>query len=205
MKKGILDTRDNQKVLYVLCRQPDRYFSGSELSLRAKLSENRIKKMLAGFAKQKLVKFVEKKQQRFFQINRDAAVFSDLMQMLATGKYSDREVVENVLRSVSGLKLAVLTGVFAGLPHSDADLLLVGEASSKQIDKLIDRLEKIIRAELNYALMSEKEYRDRLYSFDWFIKEIMERNPVVVVDKINKAKKIKARPHLTAVFTNFRR
>ncbi|MDP2932656.1 MAG: hypothetical protein Q8N81_00820 [bacterium] len=205
MKKGILDTRDNQKVLYVFCRQPSRYFSGSELALRVKLSENRIKKMLVGFSKQKIVKFFEKKQQRFFQINRDAAVFSDLVQVLATGKYSDREVVENVLRSVPGLKLAVLTGVFAGLPRSDADLLLVGEASPKQIDKLIAKLEKITKAELNYALMSEREYRDRLYSFDWFIKEIMERNPAVVVDKINKAKKTKSRPHLTAVFTNFKR
>lgn len=204
MKKGIFDSRENLKLLFVMCRQPSRYFSARELALRARLGEALVKRILGDFSKHRLLNYFEKKQQRYYQINRDANVFVELVKILSAGKYHDKEVLENILRNAQGLKFAALSGLFIGHSKSGADLLLVGELGEKPAEKLISKIEEIAGNEINYALMPEKEFRQRIYSYDWFVKEVMDRNPVVVFDKIGGQKDSKGHKFL-ASFSNIKK
>ena len=94
------------------------------------------------------------------------------------------------------LALAVLSGIFVGLPNAQVDLLLVGHCRGKRLEKAVNALEKIVGQEINFSLMTEDDYRARLYSFDWFLKEITDHDAVILIDNVNKRKhSVKARPH----------
>jgi len=205
MNKGLFDGKSKQKILYTLCTQADRFFSTREIAEINRIGTASAKKHLQGFSKLGILKIAEKKKERYYQIDRRSAAFEELARLFSKQKYSQKDVVGKTVKGMGDLKFAALSGIFIGRIRSDIDLLLVGKASAKKVERVIRELSKLTGNEINYALMEEKEFRDRLYSFDWFVKEVMDHSPVVLIDKVNKRGKPSAGPRMAAVFSNLKK
>ncbi|MCL5435857.1 MAG: hypothetical protein M1275_02150 [Patescibacteria group bacterium] len=201
MKKGIFEGKSRQKVLYTLYSWPTRYFSVRELAEINHSGPASVKRTLQDFSKYGLLRVAEKKGERYYGIDRRSGVFAQLAEIFGKQKFSQKDVVGRILRGFSDLRLVALTGIYVGLVRADIDLLLVGTASQKKVERTVAALSKLAGCEINYALMTEKEFRDRLYSFDWFLKEVMDHAPVILVDKISKHRKAHG-PRVAAVFSN---
>lgn len=204
MRKSFLENRQIQAVVEQLILQPKRYFSNRELAVRTHFSPNKVKDLLSTLSKSGLLNTFETGHRKFYQINKRSALFLELGPLLARAKTrSGRDLMERIIGASGDVKLAALSGVFVGAGRSPADLLLVGDIKGVRLEKCIKSLEDLAEGEIDYAVMSEKEFRDRKYSFDWFVKEVLERDPYMVVDRVSK--KLERQPkgkHIAAVFSN---
>ena len=83
-------------------------------------------------------------------------------------------------------KAAFLSGLFAGQTTLPVDILLVGRVDLKKLDKFLEKWQGIMGAEINYSVMSEKEFLSRRDTFDKFIKDIFDHRHIVVFDRLGK-------------------
>lgn len=199
MKNALLDTKSKQKILVTLSQHPRRFFSVKELALRTGAGPAAIRRVMPLFSKHDAVSQVRKRHERYYQINRSSSLFPELSMFFPTKKSAVRDPLERIIASSGDIKFAVLTGVFTGMTDAAADLLLVGKASEKKQAKMIKQLEDIVGVEVNYALIAENEFFERMYSYDWFVKEIMEHDPVILIDKLSKKRRKQGQDLLAAM------
>ncbi|PIR96893.1 MAG: hypothetical protein COT91_04210 [Candidatus Doudnabacteria bacterium CG10_big_fil_rev_8_21_14_0_10_41_10] len=151
------------------------------------MGEGKIKQLLSYFTKHRLLNTTEKRKQKYYQINRFSPAFEELVKIFEQSeKNKNRDFLEKTLLSAGNIRFAALTGIFVGLPKNEVDLLLVGKTSPTKLNDCIKFLEKLISNEINYVEMSTREFKDRFYGFDWFMKEIMDNNPVIIIDEVTK-------------------
>jgi hypothetical protein len=207
MAKRIADNKNKHRLLLTMMHQPRRFFSMKELSLRTTAPLKRVKNQLQHLAKQRLVTHADKFKERFWRINQGAATYEEMKKLLAPElksrqKSKTRDMIERLVLSCGDVRFAALSGVFIGQNKAPIDLLLVGEISPLRAERLIQLLQRIMSVEINYALFTEREYKSRLYSFDWFLKEILERDPLILVDKVRGEHRIgKTDRFLRSVYT----
>lgn len=204
MKLGLFEGKSRQKTLYTLYCSPNRYFSIRELAEINRLGPVTVKKILQDFVKYGVTRVVEKKGERYYSIDRTSALFGQLPEIFGKQKFAQKDIVANIVRRLPDLKLAALTGIYVGMPRAEIDVLLVGTVSQKKVERAAAELSKLAGLEINYALMPEKEYHDRLYSFDWFLKEVLDHDPVILVDKLSKHHKTN-KPRMAAIFSNIKK
>ena len=188
MRSEFLDDSRTQKVLLVFIRQPGRYFSLRELSLRTGMGLSKVKFILGNFSRRRLLNHVEKKRQQYYQLNRSTPAFAELGKFLKPGRdIAAKDMFVKIIAVAGEIKFAALSGIFVGLPKAEVDLLLVGRILQRRLEKCLSFLQKISGNEINYTVFSETEYMERLYGSDWFLREILDKSPVIVIDEITKA------------------
>jgi len=187
MYKKLLENSGRKNLLSIFLQQPRRYFSVRELSVRSRLGRNKLKTLLSFFAKRRFLNTIEKKRQKYYQFNslRAGSEFNSIFK--PDKKDLSKDIVTKAVAAAGEIKLAVLSGVFVGLPKAQADLLLVGKIVPKRLEKCLKFMEKLSGREINYAIFSKAEYLERLYRSDWFLREILDKSPVVMIDEISKA------------------
>ncbi|MBI4054248.1 MAG: hypothetical protein HY397_02880 [Candidatus Doudnabacteria bacterium] len=191
MNKIFFDSYDKRKILTVLMHYPNRSFSATEIGLRTGTSTLRAKNLLQAFAKQHLANSFDKSPERYFRINRRSMWYPEIEKILEDEKLIDRPVVERLILALPNLKFAALSGLFVGRPKAQIDLLLAGDVSEERAERVAGELKEIVGNEVNYALMSEQEFLNRLYSYDWSLKEVLDYDPLILLDRLTVRKNAK--------------
>jgi hypothetical protein len=188
VEKKILENPNLRKIISVLVKNRMRYYSVKELSVRSAMTLGQVRSALQYLSKRGLLNQTEKSQQKYYQIRTSTKLFSELIKNLKVGKIDlSKDLVSREILSVGEVKLAILSGLFVGLPKAQADLLLVGKISSKKLEKCLKSLEKLSGNEINYAIFSESEYFERLYGSDWFLREVIDRPQITLVDRLSSS------------------
>ena len=78
----------------------------------------------------------------------------------------------------------ILTGLFMNDLESDIDLFLVGSFNKVKLAKVVKDLEKDLVREVNYAAMTEEEFRYRREIADIFLYKIIDNPKIVVIDEL---------------------
>jgi hypothetical protein len=89
---------------------------------------------------------------------------------------------QDLIKELTGLRLAILAGVLVKGSGSAIDLLLVGDVSSVKLKNVMKQIEKIEARELNYTLLPYDEFYYRLSVRDKFITEILNGKYAVLLD-----------------------
>jgi len=113
----------------------------------------------------------------------DTKVSSVKLDETAVEKYSP------MLSDITGLRLAVFTGVLVKGSTTAVDILFVGNIASARAKALMKDIEKSEGREINYCVLSYDEFYYRLSVRDRFIIEIINGNHKVIIDKDHVIKK----------------
>ncbi|OGE79898.1 MAG: hypothetical protein A2826_01255 [Candidatus Doudnabacteria bacterium RIFCSPHIGHO2_01_FULL_43_23] len=187
-EKKVVENSNIRKIVAVLVKNQPRYFSVKELSIRSGMALGMVRSALKYLSKRGLLNQADKIQQKYYQIKTSTNFFSEFTKHLKVGKIDlSKDLISREILSVGEVKLAILSGIFVGLPKAEADLLLVGKISTKKLEKCLKFLEKLSGNEINYAIFSENEYFERLYGSDWFLREVIDRPQITLVDRISSA------------------
>ena len=90
----------------------------------------------------------------------------------------------SILNSISGLKLALISGILVDESKSSIDFLAVGDDSIKtKVNHFVKQIEKHLGRDVNYSIMSYDEFYYRLSVKDRFIMDIIGDEYVVITDK----------------------
>jgi hypothetical protein len=90
------------------------------------------------------------------------------------------------VRKIGNIKLLVLGGIFRNNEADGADLLIVGDKiNSRKLTTFLKDLEAEVGKELNCASMSAKEFNYRYDMYDRFVRDLINENKDVLINKLN--------------------
>ena len=127
---------------------------------------------------------------KYYQVNRHFALYPELINLLRKVKRMPEDLLVRQAKKISDCKLVVVTGIFVGRPRIETDLLFVGRARGKKLQNLLNLAEKFAEQEINYTILTPQEFDYRKIMNDRFVKNILENNPVIAIDKTKQRKSI---------------
>ncbi|MDA2925332.1 nucleotidyltransferase domain-containing protein [Acidobacteria bacterium AH-259-L09] len=113
-------------------------------------------------------------RQKYFRLNRTHPLYNEVRRIVfkTVGVVGE---LQSTLAHVPGIQDAYLYGSFARDqqdPQSDIDLLVIGEVDAETLETAIRRLERRLGREINYTLMTRKEFRLRRSRKDPFLEDV---------------------------------
>lgn len=125
-------------------------------------------------------------RRKYYHLYEKGLLNTELRSLLLKAQLFGEERLVNDLKKTGTVDYLVMTGVFVGSPEAVTDILLVGSAHKKAIDKIITHFEKEYGREVRYTLMTTKEFLYRRDIADKFLNDLMEHKYVVVCDSLNR-------------------
>lgn len=113
---------------------------------------------------------------KLYSLNRRYPLFKELKSIVLKTIGLENQL-KTVLANVPGIKESYIYGSYARnklAPHSDIDLLVVGDHNSIAVQRQISRLQKEIDREINAVNMAEKDFINRKRRKDPFICGILK-------------------------------
>ncbi len=132
-----------------------------------------------------------KERNRYYQIDKHFTLYPELVSMLRKIKKIPTDLLAREAGKVGECKYVALTGVFAGHPRTETDVLLVGKVSPARLAKFLKLAEKFAERQVSYSIFTTQEFEYRKIMNDRFVKNIVENDPVVVVDRIRHKTMVK--------------
>jgi hypothetical protein len=188
MLAQLLSSKPKSKLVNLFLTNPQRSFSATELRISTGISSAFLKKTLRELSRMEFLFIGEKNKVKYYQVNKHFALYPELLNMLNKSKVRVADLLAKAATKVGECKLIVLTGVFAGKPRIETDVLFVGRVSARKLEHFIQIAEKFAEQEINYSVFTPSEYEYRQIMSDRFIKNIMENSPVIILDKIKPRK-----------------
>jgi predicted nucleotidyltransferase len=124
---------------------------------------------------------------KYYQVNQDFTLYPELYSMVLKTEGVSGLLNEN-LAELGQIDLAFIYGSFAACqagPESDLDLLLVGELHEDELIKELAKLERELRREINYVLLSKEEYMARLKNKDSFLSHVLKEPKIMLSGDLN--------------------
>jgi len=165
---------------------PPRSYSVGEAAHRLKVGGGTAAHILSRLAANGLMRSFSKqgKKYYFFNAKKDLPPWAKNKIL----KFKRKNLQDKLCEDIKDLsvKASVLSGIFAGYSNLPVDVLLVGRLDLKKLDRFLVKWQRIMGLEINYSVMSEREFTSRRDTFDKFIKDIFDHRHIIVVDRSGK-------------------
>lgn len=200
MIDALFGSKTRVKLLHLFFNNTDKSFYVREITRIIEEQINSVRRELANMlnlglilseeSDNKLYYRIEKKYKYFNQLR---SIFDDKISFNAT--HHDRlenntdqvkntvNNCESLLKQLTGIKLAILSGSFVDSPKSEIDILIVGNPNKNKLVNIISQIEKIENRILNYSYMHYDEFYYRLSIRDKFITDILDGDRQIIIDK----------------------
>ncbi len=122
-------------------------------------------------------------KQKYFRLNRSYPLYKE-MRSIVSKTVGAVGQLRNALKQIPGVQEAHLYGSFARNQHdaaSDIDILLIGNPKPDELESAIGKLERRLRREINYTLVSPEEFRARRVAKDAFLEDIWRHKRITLV------------------------
>jgi predicted nucleotidyltransferase len=144
---------------------------------------------LASLQRQGLFVSQTQGRQKYFQLDRGYPLFHEYRRIVRK-TLGVAHAIREALAPLSGIREAYLYGSFArgqADASSDIDLLLIGRPDPTELETTIARLERRLGREINYTLLSPKEFKARRTSRDPFLQDLWRHERISLIAPHEKA------------------
>lgn len=120
---------------------------------------------------------------RFFKLNKTYPLYKELKSIFFK-TVGIKGKLEQELKKIQGIKKAFIYGSFAKgeeRAKSDVDLFVIGQIDENKFIDVIINLEKKFGREINYTLMNQNEFQNKLKKKDSFLKNILSRKTIKLI------------------------
>lgn len=183
MLSQLLSSKPKTKLINLFLAHPSRSFSFTELKDDSNCPGKLLKQTLKELGKIDFLTAVAKNKVKYYQMNKHFPLYPELVNLLRKVKNIPEDRLLKEVAKVGHCKLIALTGVFVGKPRIETDLLFVGKINPRRLSKILVLAEKYAEQEVSYTILSSQEFEYRKAMNDRFIKNILENNPVLALDK----------------------
>ncbi|MGE5392403.1 MAG: hypothetical protein ACM3NH_01535 [Candidatus Saccharibacteria bacterium] len=184
MLSQLLSSKPKSNLVNLFLAHPDRSFSFTELRVTGRCSGPLLKKTLKELSKMGFLIEYVKDRSRYYQVDRHFALYPELVNLLRKIRRMPEDLLAKAAGKVGDSRFTALTGVFVGKPRIECDILFVGKISQRRLEKFLKLAEKFAEREVVYTILTADEFDYRKIMNDRFLKNILENNPVIVVDRI---------------------
>lgn len=178
----LFTSKTRAKILTVFFRNPSKAFYVRELTRRLKERINSIRRELSNLRKLGLLLTFSKDKKKYYRLNSKFFLFKELKSLVLKAAVMPHEQIAAILKNMGGVKYACLAGIFTQAP-GPVDMLIVGNIPRKKLEVFIRDLEKKQEQEINYTVMSEKEFIYRKELQDRFLNSIFASDYITIINE----------------------
>lgn len=193
MIDALFGSKTRVKLLHLFTNNPGKSFYVREITRLIGEQINSVRRELANMLEVGVIVSDSADNKLYYEVNQRyeyyvplRAIFADekITSAAATGAKSSEQWRARI-SDMSGLRVAIASGVLVQGSTSQVDLLLVGSASAAKVKSTVKAIEKLEGREINYTSMSFDEFYYRLSVRDRFIIDIVNNKHAVLVDTDN--------------------
>lgn len=192
MIDALFGSKTRVKLLHLFLSNPGKAFYVREITRLIDEQINSVRRELANMTTVGIVTSDTSDNKLYYEVNQRYEYYVPLRAIFADEKIPAqkktsvvKEAWHDELRTMAGVRIAVLAGVLVKGSTSPIDILVAGNANSSRIKKLIKAAETAEGRELNYVLLSYDDFYYRLSVRDRFITEILAGRRTILVDEDN--------------------
>ncbi|MDD3887160.1 MAG: winged helix-turn-helix domain-containing protein [Patescibacteria group bacterium] len=190
--KNILEklfgSKTRVKILSLFVKNPNSSFYVREITRKLQERINSIRRELENLVSVGILKTFDQDQKKFYKVNKECNIFEELSVLVLKANIVPKEKVADEIKKIQSIDFAALSGIFTR-SDSRVDILIIGDNVEKnKLVKIINELEKQQGQELNYTIMSKKEFDYRRKIDDQFLRSILDKKHKVLVDKLKEEK-----------------
>ncbi len=194
MIDALFGSKTRVKLLYLFLNNPGQPFYVREITRKIGEQINSVRRELSNMINVGIITSDSADNKLYYQVNQRYEYYvalrsifgSNVSDVLAVNKPTDNTAVEDYsakLKSIVGIRLAILAGILVEGSTTSVDVLLVGDIAAAKIKSFIKDVEKQEGRDINYSVLSYDEFYYRLSVRDKFITEIINSKHSVVIDK----------------------
>ena len=159
--------------------------SPQELKEKLQIDQRRVRGELDVLLKINLVKKRKALNRFLYYLNKENQFHPELKKIVKKCTLFPQLKSIDKISKTGHVKLVLVAGIFANNLKTRADILIVGDAISKnRLREVIQEVEAEIGRELRYATFSSEEYEYRLNMFDKFIREFFDGSHKIILNRM---------------------
>ena len=147
------------------------------------LDKRNLVKKIKELEKEGIIKSREMGNIRLFSINKDYPLYKEYKTIILKSSGIETELKE-LLKKQKKVSEAYIFGSYATDKmgeHSDIDVLVVGGHSIYNLQKEVDKLQKLYGREINIVNMDEKDYNNKKKKNDPFVNKILKGKHIKII------------------------
>lgn len=173
-------TKNQILILEVFFNHPEKTFYLRELARVVGKEPGVFQKDIDALSENGLLESYRDVSRRFFRLNKKHPLYSELKSIFFKTVGIKGEL-QRGLQKIEGARRAFIYGSFARGEEragSDIDLCVIGAVNEDELLDLINLLEKKTGREINYTLIGEEEFKDKLDKKDSFLKNVLNQQRI---------------------------
>ncbi|MDP3964197.1 MAG: winged helix-turn-helix domain-containing protein [bacterium] len=192
MLEQLFGSTTRVKLLRLFFANPEREYFVRELTRRIDQRINSVRQELKNLEEAGIVAQLQRERKKYYRLRLDFPLFSELRTLMLKAQLLYERDLAKTIASIGQIKYLVLTGQFLGVKDLPTDMLIIGNVNRSKLHRLLKKFQEFFEYDINYTVMSVREFEFRNQLTDRFIFDIMENDKkVVVIDKLTKPKKQK--------------
>jgi len=183
MLEVIIGSKARVKLLTLFMLNPDKRFYVRELTRKTGENINSIRRELQKLEDIGLLTSKLEGNMKYYTVNKKMSIYTDLKNIFLKTE-GIGNVLTDKLTELGKINHAFIYGSFAKGEEqlsSDIDIMIVGDADEKKLIKIIRSLEERLSREINYTLLSMREFKSKIKNKDPFISNVMKENKIMLI------------------------
>ena len=173
------------KVLRTLLHAPGAAWSAKELQKKTRVPARTLHTIIDDLESVGLLVVLPKGKDQALALNTTSLVYPDLRTLFVKSElFFEREFLKRLARCGNPSYVALM-GRFVGDPKAHVDVFLVGTFHQGRLRRCMKLCEQDLGRELNYTMLSRREFEFRRTMTDKFLYDMLERKKIVAVNKLN--------------------
>ena len=176
-------SKTRQRLLAFYFTNPTARHHLRDLAARLEIDPSNLSKELRSLEAEGLFRSEVSGRQKYFELNRQFALFEEV-KGIVTKTIGAAHLIRQSLKKLEGLGEAYLYGSFARNQQdmaSDIDILLIGSPREEILAEAIRKLERYLGREINYTILTPKEFEARRARRDPFLETVWHNKRVALL------------------------
>jgi len=178
-----LRSKARQRLLAYYFTNPTARHHLRDLAERLSIDPSNLSKELRRLEREGLFQSEVSGRQKYFQLNREYPLFAEVRGIVAK-TIGAIPLITQSLKKIEGIEEAYLYGSFARNQQdaaSDVDVLVIGNPKSDALAEVMQKLERQLGREINYTVLTRKEFESRRARKDAFLENVWHNKRVTLV------------------------
>ena len=178
-----LRSKARQQLLAYYFTNPTARHHLRDLAERLSIDPSNLSKELGRLERDGLFRSEVSGRQKYFQLNREYPLFDEVRKIVAK-TIGAAQLIAQSLKRIEGIDEAYLYGSFASNQQdtaSDIDVLVIGAPPEEVLAQVMRKLERQLGREINYTVLTPKEFGSRRARKDAFLENVWHNKRVSLI------------------------
>lgn len=183
-------TKNRAALLRLFLTNPEQSFYMQEIGRILGKKPGNFQRTINNMAKEGILTSEYKANARYFKANKNYPLYKELKSIVVktVGVVGS---LKEILEKIGNVNFSFIYGSYAKAKESylsDIDLVIIGKPDEDRVIRELDRLERVLKREINYKLYTSSGFKKETKEREPFILEILKDKKIMLIGDESKLK-----------------